>query len=216
MDKIRNNISWVVAMVVFAVAFLVVYAATHSFLWAPVIALPLAGGTYLIMRGLVPGNTDLRDYDLDSRRRVKKVMESVSHIQQMTPQVRDLQARQSLLEACKIIPQLLKQTQEQQTTSFRVASTAANVQNYLTSVEDVLGVYLRIQQDPSFFADPDKQLAAGKQGFADFEAFTIKSIQQLNAGDTQGYAANLETLRPLNLAALPSAAQQPQAGTANA
>ena len=91
--------------------------------------------------------------------------------------------------------------------SFKVASTAANVQNYLTSVESVAEVYLRIQANPSYFTDADKQLAAGAEGFADFEAFALKSIQQLNAGDTAGYQANLETLKPLSLPAIPVVGQ---------
>ncbi len=70
-------------------------------------------------------------------------------------------------------------------------------------------MYLRIQENPSFFADADKQLAAGKQGFADFDAFALKSIQQLNAGDTAGYAANLETLKPLTLPSMPTLAAPP-------
>ena len=118
-------------------------------------------------------------------------------------------AQRSLLDGCKIIPQVIQQTRQQETTSFKVASTAANVQSYLTSIESVLGVYLRIQQNPSFFADADKQLAAGKQGFADFDAFALKSIQQLNAGDTAGYAANLETLKPLTLPSMPTLAAPP-------
>ena len=194
-------------MVTFVAAFLVVYAVTNKLLDAFVIALPLAVGDYLIVRGLYPANDDLRLYNLEARRRVKKVLASVDHIDRMAKQVRDPAAQRSLLEADKIIPQLLQQTQAQQTTSFKVASTAANVQNYLTSVESVAEVYLRIQADPSYFADPDKQLAAGAQGFADFEAFAVKAIQQLNAGDTAGYQANLETLRPLSLPAIPMTAQ---------
>ena len=191
-------------MVTFAVAFLAVYASTKSLLTAFVIALPLGVGVSFIVRGLFPANADLREYNLDSRRRVKKVFASVSNIQKLAGQVTDPQARKTLLEGCTIIPQLIQQTRQQETTSFKVASTAANVQSYLTSIEAVLGVYLRIQENPSFFSDADKQLAAGKQGFADFDAFALKSIQQLNAGDTAGYAANLETLKPLTLPLVPT------------
>jgi hypothetical protein len=189
-------------MATFVIAFLVTYAATRSYLAAFVIALPLSIGDWLILRGLFPGNADLREYNLDARRRVKKVLASVDHIQSMAKQVRDSKAQASLLDGCKIIPQLLQQTQAQQTTSFKVASTAANVQNYLTSVESVCDVYLRIQANPSYFTDADKQLAAGAEGFADFDAFALKAIQQLNAGDTAGYQANLETLKPLTLPAI--------------
>jgi len=45
------------------------------------------------------------------------------------------------------------------------------------------------------------------EGFADFDAFALKAIQQLNAGDTAGYQANLETLKPLELPALPAVGQ---------
>ena len=196
-------------MVTFAVAFLAVYASTRSLLTAFVIALPLAVGALLIVHGLFPANADLREYNLDSRRRVKKVFASVSNIQKLAGQVTDPVAQKSLLDGCKIIPQVIQQTRQQETTSFKVASTAANVQSYLTSIESVLGVYLRIQQNPSFFADADKQLAAGKQGFADFDAFALKSIQQLNAGDTAGYAANLETLKPLTLPSMPTLVAPP-------
>jgi hypothetical protein len=205
--RIVDNLPAYVGMATFVIAYLVTYAATRSLLWAFVIALPLAVGDYLILRGLFPGNADLREYNLDARRRVKKVLASVDHIEQMAKQVRDPKAQASLLDGCKIIPQLLHQTQEQQTTSFKLASTAANVQNYLTSVESVCEVYLRIQADPSYFADADGQLAAGAEGFADFDAFALKAIQQLNAGDTAGYQANLETLKPLSLPAIPVAGQ---------
>jgi hypothetical protein len=209
LGEIRDNISPLSGMVTFAVAFLAVYASTKSFVTSLVVALPLAVGVALIVRGLFPANADLREYTLDSRRRVKKVFASVSNIQKLAGQVTDPEAQRSLLDGCKIIPQLIQQTRQQETTSFKVASTAANVQSYLTSIEAVLGVYLRIQQNPSFFADADKQLAAGKEGFADFDAFALKSIQQLNAGDTAGYAANLETLRPLTLPSMPTLTAPP-------
>src|SRR5262249_511400 len=165
---------------------------TRSLPIAFAIALPLAVGVALVVRGLYPGSDDLREYNLDARRRVKKVLATVDHIEKMAAQIRDPEARSSLLEPCRTIPH--PPTQARQTTSFKAASTAANVQNYLTSVESVTEVYLRIQESPSYFADADKQLAAGKQGFADFDAFALKAIRQLNAGDTAGYAADLETL----------------------
>ncbi|HEX4521216.1 MAG TPA: hypothetical protein VH063_16665 [Gaiellaceae bacterium] len=209
MGEVRDNISPLSGMVTFAVAFLAVYASTRSLLTAFVIALPLAVGVTFIVRGLFPANADLREYNLDSRRRVKKVFASVANIEKLARQVTDPQAQGSLVDGCKIIPQLIQQTKQQETTSFKVASTAANVQSYLTSIESVLGVYLRIQQNPSFFVDADRQLAAGKQGFADFDSFALKSIQQLNAGDTAGYAANLETLKPLTLPAMPTLTPPP-------
>ena len=207
MKQIRDNLAALSGMAAFAAGFLVVYGATESFAKAAILAVVLGIGVWLVVRELFPANADLREYNLDSRRRVKKVLASVDHIEKLAGRVRDVEAQRSLLEGCKVIPQLLHQTQAQQTTSFKVASTAANVQNYLTSVESVLEVYLRIQAEPTFFADPDKQLAAGKQGFADFEAFAVKAIQQLNAGDTAGYAANLETLKPLELPAIPAVAK---------
>ena len=207
MRAILDNLPKFAGMATFVIAFLIVYGVTSSLLTAFVIALPLSIGDYLILRGLFPENADLREYNLDARRRVKRVLASVSHIQQMAKQIRDPKAQASLQQGCQIIPQLLRQTQAQQTTSFKVASTAANVQNYLTSVEGVAEVYLRIQANPSYFTDADKQLAAGAEGFADFEAFALKSIQQLNAGDTAGYQANLETLKPLELPAVPVASQ---------
>ena len=207
MRRLLDNLPAFAGMATFVIAFLVTYAATKSLLAAFVIALPLWGGVYLIMRGLFPGNDDLREYNLEARRRVKKVLASVSHIESLARQIKDPKAQASLLDGCRIIPQLLQQTQAQQTTSFKVASTAANVQNYLTSVESVAEVYLRIQADPTYFPDAGKQLAAGAQGFADFDAFALKAIQQLNAGDTAGYQANLETLRPLTLPAVPTAGQ---------
>jgi len=208
MRTILDNLPKFVGMATFVIAFLITFGATSSLLAAFVIALPLSIGDYLILRGLFPENADLREYNLDARRRVKKVLASVNHIQQMAKQVRDPKAQASLQQGCRIIPQLLQQTQAQQTTSFKVASTAANVQNYLTSVESVAEVYLRIQANPSYFTDPDAQLAAGAQGFADFDAFALKAIQQLNAGDTAGYQANLETLKPLSLPAIPATAGQ--------
>jgi hypothetical protein len=206
MQEARDNVAPLSGMVAFVATFLIVYAATKSYLTAFVIALPLAFGIGLLIHGLFPGNRDLREYNLDARRRVKKVLASVDHIEKLAKQVKDPDAQRSLLEGSEIIPQLLHQTQAQQTTSFKVASTAANVQNYLTSVESVADVYLRIQENPSYFTDADKQLAAGKQGFADFDAFAHKAIQQLNAGDTAGYQANLETLKPLELPAVPATA----------
>ena len=167
MRAILDNLPKFVGMATFVIAFLIVYGVTSSLLTAFVIALPLSIGGYLILRGLFPENADLREYNLDARRRVKHVLASVSHIQQMARQVRDPRAQAALLQGCQIIPQLLQQTQARETTSFKLASTAANVQNYLTSVESVAEVYLRIQENPSYFTDADKQLAAGAQGFED-------------------------------------------------
>jgi hypothetical protein len=208
MRRLLDNVPAFAGMVAFVAGFLITYAATRSLLTSFVIGLPLAVGVYLVARGLFPPNDDLREYNIDARRRVKKVLASVSHIQSLAKQIRDPKAQASLLDGCRIIPQLLQQTQAQQTTSFKVASTAANVQNYLTSVESVAEVYLRIQANPSYFTNPDAQLAAGAQGFADFDAFALKAIQQLNAGDTAGYQANLETLKPLSLPAIPATAGQ--------
>jgi hypothetical protein len=199
MRELRDNLAAFAAMAVFAAAFLVVYAASSSLWDAAIVSILLGAGVLVILRTLFPANPELRAYNLDARRRVKRVLASVDRLTKLAGQIKDPQAQSSLLEGCRIIPQLLDQTRRQETTSFRVASTAANVQNYLTSVESVAEVYLRIQKDPSFFANADAQLAAGKEGFADFQAFALKSIQQLNAGDTQGYAANLETLRPLEV-----------------
>jgi hypothetical protein len=204
MRRILNNLPAYSAMAAFVIAFLVTYAATKSYLWSFVIALPLAIGVWLILRGLFSSDPDLEAYNLDARRRVKKVLASVSHIESLAKQIRDPKAQAALLDGTRIIPQLLQQTQAQESTSFKLASTAANVQNYLTSVESVAEVYLRIQENPSYFTDADKQLAAGAQGFEDFDAFALKSIQQLNAGDTAGYQANLETLKPLSLPAIPA------------
>ena len=205
MRRILNNLPAYSAMAAFVIAFLVTYAATKSYLWSFVIALPLAIGVWLILRGLFSSDPDLEAYNLDARRRVKKVLQTVDRIEKLAGRIKDPEAQHSLLEGCRVIPQLLQQTQAQQTTSFKLASTAANVQNYLTSVEGVAQVYLRIQENPSYFANADQQLAAGKQGFADFDAFALKAIQQLNAGDTAGYQANLETLKPLELPAVPVA-----------
>jgi len=201
---IRNNLSGLSAMVAFAAAFLVVYA-IHPTIWiALVVAALFAAGVFLIMHALFPANADLRAYNLDARRRVKKVLESVDRIQKMAGQVKDPPSREALLEGCRVVPQILDETRTHETMSFKVASTAANMQNYLTSVESVLEVYLRIQQDPDFFTDPDKQLTAGQEGFKEFQGFALKSMQQLTAGDTAGYQANLETLRPLTLPAIPA------------
>jgi hypothetical protein len=202
----RNNAAPLLGLITFAAAFLIVYAASSSFAVSAAVGVPVGVGVWLIVRNLFGGNADLREYNLDARRRVKNVLQTVDQIEKLAKQIKDPEAQRSLLEGCQIIPQLLQQTQARQTTSFKVASTAANVQNYLTSVEGVAEVYLRIQQNPSYFSDADKQLAAGNQGFADFDAFALKSIQQLNAGDTAGYQANLETLRPLELPAIPVAA----------
>jgi len=205
MDGIRDNLGPLAGMVALAVGFLAVYAATTSYVAAAIVAVLLAVGVFLIVREAFPANADLRDYNLDARRRVKKVLASVDQIKQMAAHVSDSQAANSLLDGCRIVPQLLDQTRQQESTIFKLASTAANVQNYLTSVESVLEVYLRIQKDPTYFSNAAEQLAAGKEGFADFDAFAIKSIQQLNAGDTAGYAANLETLKPLSLPPMPTA-----------
>jgi hypothetical protein len=208
MRRLLDNVPAFAGMVAFVAGFLITYAASRSLLTSFVIGLPLGVGVYLVARGLFPGNVDLREYNLDARRRVKKVLASVSHIESLAKQIKDPKAQASLLDGCRIIPQLLQQTQAQQTTSFKVASTAANVQNYLTSVESVAEVYLRIQANPSYFTNPDAQLAAGAQGFADFDTFALKAIQQLNAGDTAGYQANLETLKPLSLPAIPATTGQ--------
>jgi hypothetical protein len=203
MGEIRDNISPLSGMAALAAAFLIVYAATTSLIGAAIVAVLAAVGIGLVVRGLFPANADLREYNLDARRRVKKVFASVEEITSMAKQVTDTQAQKSLLDGCKIIPQLLTQTRQQETTSFRLASTAASVQGYLTSVESVLEVYLRIQANPDYFPGAAQQLSAGGEGFAGFESFALKSIQQLNSGDTQGYAANLETLKPLSLPELP-------------
>jgi hypothetical protein len=200
----RNNLAGLSAMVVFGAAFLIVYAIHPSIGIALAVSAPLALGMFLIIHTLFPANADLRAYNLDARRRVKKVLQSVDQIQKLAGQVTDAPSKQALLDGCRIIPQILDQTRTRETTSFKVASTAANIQNYLTSVESVLEVYLRIQHDPNFFADPDKQLAAGQEGFKEFDAFALKSMQQLTAGDTAGYQANLETLRPLTLPTIPA------------
>jgi hypothetical protein len=199
MGEIRDNLAPLSGMVALAVGFLAVYGATTSFVAAAIVAVLLAVGVFLIFRQLFPANADLREYNLDARRRVKKVLASVDQISQMARHVSDSQAANSLMGGCKIVPQLLNQTAKQETTTFKLASTAANVQSYVTSVQSVLEVYLRIQKDPTYFQNASQQLALGRQGFADFETFCLKSIQQLNAGDTAGYAANLETLQPLTL-----------------
>lgn len=199
----RSNLAPLSGMAMFAVAFLVSYASGGSQVVSAAIALALAVGTGLILNNLFPYNADLSQYNHDARRRVKKVLKSVENIEKLAKQVKDGQAQKSLLAACKIIPQMLSQTQQRENVNFKLASTAANVQNYLTSVESALAVYLRIQKDPDLFSNAPQQLAAGREGFAGFEAFALQSIQQLNSGDTQGYAANLETLKPLSMPAIP-------------
>src|SRR5262249_3405417 len=130
MSGLRDNVAPLTGMAAFAAAFLAVYAATTSLVDSLLVAAPLAVGIALIVLPLFPSNPDLQAYNLDARRRVKGVLGSVARITKLAQDVADPKAKQSILNACSIIPQLLRQTQQQQTTSFKVASTAANVQNY--------------------------------------------------------------------------------------
>ena len=71
-------------MATFAVAFLAVFALHEVVARArSIVALLLAAGVTFIVRGLFPANADLREYNLDSRRRVKKVFASVANIEKL-------------------------------------------------------------------------------------------------------------------------------------
>src|SRR5262249_41948845 len=128
----RNNLAPLAAMAVFAAVFVAMIASGQNIVWCLALAALTASAGYFLLRGAYPANDELEAYDLDARRRVKKVLDSVRWIEDRANQVQDAPTREALLKGCEIIPRVLGQTRDKETTGFKVASTAAQVQNYLT------------------------------------------------------------------------------------
>jgi hypothetical protein len=158
------------------------------------------GAVGLLAYSLFPSDSELSDYRLDVRRRVRTVLKTTDQIADLGRNVKDAQAREALLKGCDVIRDLLSLAQQKDPDNM--ASTTAKVGVYISSVKTAADAQVQIEAHPDYWPNADQLLAANREGFIDFKNFAIGSVQQLNQGDVTALRANLNVLKPMSIPAL--------------
>jgi hypothetical protein len=197
MDRYRELIA---GIVVYFIAFAAVLVVTGSAILAVVLGAVFGGAVGLLAYSLFPSDSELSDYRLDVRRRVRTVLKTTDQIADLGRNVKDAQAREALLKGCDVIRDLLSLAQQKDPDNM--ASTTAKVGVYISSVKTAADAQVQIEAHPDYWPNADQLLAANREGFIDFKNFAIGSVQQLNQGDVTALRANLNVLKPMSIPAL--------------
>lgn len=196
MNRYRD---WGAGAAAYLVVFAAIFATTGSVVAAVAIGLAFGIGLGLVTYALFPADPELARYQLDVRRRVRNVFRATGDVADLARKVKDPESRAALLRGCKVVHDLLELAQEKD--PGNMATTAAKVGQYVTSVKEALVVHLQIEANPDYFSDPAQLLQANRQGFQSFDAFVHRSVQQLNAGEEMNLRATLRTLEPMTVPA---------------
>jgi hypothetical protein len=197
MDRYRELIA---GIVVYFIAFAAVLVVTGSAILAVVLGAVFGGAVGLLAYSLFPSDSELSDYRLDVRRRVRTVLKTTDQIADLGRNVKDAQAREALLKGCDVIRDLLSLAQQKDPDNM--ASTTAKVGVYISSVKTAADAQVQIEAHPDYWPNADQLLAANREGFIAFKNFAIGSVQQLNQGDVTALRANLNVLKPMSIPAL--------------
>jgi hypothetical protein len=191
---------WIAGIAVYFIVFAAIFVTTRSVLPALLLGAVLGGSAGLLTYSLAPSEPELVQYQLASRRRVRTVLKTSDQIADCARQVKDQASREALLKACDVIRDLLSLAQAKDPDN--IASTAAKVGVYITSVNSAVDAQLQIEAHPEYWPNADELLTANQAGFMHFRDFAISSVQQLNQGEVTTLRANLNVLTPMSIPAL--------------
>jgi hypothetical protein len=191
--KAATPLALVTAVAVFGVLFLF----THSFLWAPLLAVVAAFGVYFMLDDRSPAEVADGDYAEDANDRAGDVLRIVKQVKGLLNQVQSPAVRHSLQQACEAVPELL--TRVRKTAPNTLYSSASTLYGHLVSLSGVVEQYLDIQNKPAFYRDPHALMQGGELAIQRFTEFTIESVRLVNQGELAQYQANLETVAPPQL-----------------
>jgi len=188
---------WIAGGIAYLVVFAGVFATTGSLVFALPLGLIFGIGVGLTTFAVFPADPELAQYKLDARRRVKAVFATTNDVADLAKKVKDPESRAALQRGCRVVHDLLELAQAKD--PGNMASTAAKVGQYVTSVQQALVVHLQIEANPDYFSNSAQLLAGNRQGFQSFDAFVHRSVQQLNAGEEMSLRATLRTLEPMTV-----------------
>lgn len=191
----RNNAPYLVGLAVLVLVFLGAGLSTGSIALGLILGFGLGLAAVFIVHGLFPTSPELEEYRLDTRRRVKKVLDAVERIRKLTKQVDALEPRQALESGCKTILDLMHLVQQKNANSIPL--TAARIYNYLLEVERITSQYLEVVRSPSYFDNAQQLIRLGEQAFGNFHDFALSRIREVNNGELIAYQASLESIEPL-------------------
>jgi hypothetical protein len=190
----------VAGIAVYFIAFAGVLAVTGSIILALVLGAVFGGAAGLLAYSVFPSDSELADYRLDVRRRVRSVLKTTDQIADVGRTIHDEQSRAALLKGCDVIRDLLSLAQQKDPDNM--ASATAKVGVYISSVKTAADAQVQIEAHPDYWPNADQLLAANRAGFIDFKNFALGSVQQLNQGDVTALRANLNVLKPMSIPAL--------------
>ncbi|MFG1801463.1 5-bromo-4-chloroindolyl phosphate hydrolysis family protein [Micromonospora carbonacea] len=193
----RHRLAAPVALTAAVAVFAVVFRATGSLIWSPLLAVGGAIGLYLMIDDRSAARVDSDSYADDARGRVEEALRVVHGIERLGRDVRHPEARRALEDACRYVPELFDRVRDRSPDSLY--STAAQVGGHLRSLDGVVRQYLDIQRQPVLYHDPERLQRAGEQAFRRFADFALDSVRLVNQGEIAQYTANLDTVAPPSL-----------------
>ena len=182
-------------MLAFAIVFAGGLTLFHAFIPALLLAGGLGMGVWLLVRGILPYDSDLAGYKLDAQRRVRKLSKMLNAVQHMARSVKHEPSRRALMRGSDVVRDVITATQDKDPNS--VASAAASLTGYLGSVQGVLTTYLALQDDPEIPGNREMLLQA-QSGFSNFEQYAVSRKAQALRGDILQMKADLEMMKPLD------------------
>ncbi|PZG16715.1 hypothetical protein C1I95_16945 [Micromonospora craterilacus] len=193
----RRKLAAPVALAAAVAVFTGVFAATTSFLWAPLLAVAAALGVYFMLDDRSPAQARGDDYLDEARAKVEEALKVLRGIERLSREVQAPVARAALQSACRYVPELFDRVRAAAPNSLY--STASQIGGHLTSLDGVVRQYLDIQGKPVLYTDPEALRHSGELAFERFAAFTLDSVRLVNQGDIAQYRANLDTVAPPKL-----------------
>lgn len=184
----------VLAMASGLVVFVTMAFVTHNPVLGLIIGLGVGVGATFIIHGLFPYDSSLVGYRLDAQRRVRQLNKQLDSIERMGRKVEDKDARSHIARATQVIRRIIEKTQEKEPSS--VASTAASLNAYVSSVHGVLSTYLVLQDDPDIPGSRKAMLEA-QEGFRVFQGTAEARMEQALKGDLVLMRADLQQMKPL-------------------
>ncbi|MDG4797069.1 hypothetical protein [Micromonospora sp. WMMD1082] len=193
----RRKLAAPVALAAAVAVFTGVFAGSGSFLWAPLLAVAAALGTYLMLDDRSPAQAQGDDYHDEARVKVEEALRVLRGVERLSREVHAPAARAALQSACHYVPELFDRVRTAAPNSLY--STASQIGGHLTSLDGAVRQYLDIQRKPVLYTDPEALKRSGELAFDRFAAFALDSVRLVNQGDIAQYRANLDTVAPPKL-----------------
>jgi hypothetical protein len=194
---VRRKLAAPAALVSAVGVFAMVFLATRSLLWAPILAVVAALGVYLMVDDRTPVQVTQDDYAEDAEQKVADALDIVKEIRKLAKEVASPTARAALQSACEYVPELFARTKA--TSPDSLYSTASQLGAHLASLRGVVTQYVDIQRKPVFYREPEALRQGGEEAFRRFAEFALDNLHLVNQGDIATYRANLETVAPPRL-----------------